>query len=453
VAGFAIAGWLPANEIFRDPLAAALEDHRPLPTAIDALLLEASVACARIRTAERFADRLEMPEALFGRTDHPFLTFIRCTLLRARMFAGDFTRAQEHATAAINEAPSPLLHTLANAFAAMVSGDAHLLTATRQAAARLAESKVPPNHLLASGVYVAAAFAAMVQNDIHDAGRLILKSATDPDLSNIRIADQAAGFEMLARAAIDEGDLDLARAWQSRANKFAGLATVSPTVDRLASRIAHAEGNFSKALSLAERSIQQADLYGRGIDVLHGEVLAARVRDALNPGTEADNTTEVSADDSPAVVPQQGAPELPAAARRFPASRADENPKPLSSRERRVATFFADGMSCAEIADMLYPSEEIARNDITRILHRLGAPTRSSIPPLLAAAAADALPPILLSEQLHKLAEMVSNGASNREIADELGIGVFTVEKQLSAILDRWELSSREDIGSVLHEM
>ena len=89
------------------------------------------------------------------------------------------------------------------------------------------------------------------------------------------------------------------------------------------------------------------------------------------------------------------------------------------------------------------------------MLHAFGVATRSGVAAALGGAAGEIavgasapdsldLPP-LTPRQRRVLAEL-STGATNRQIAERLGIGVTTVEKHLTAMMRLWQVTSRSGL-------
>jgi DNA-binding NarL/FixJ family response regulator len=119
----------------------------------------------------------------------------------------------------------------------------------------------------------------------------------------------------------------------------------------------------------------------------------------------------------------------------------------LSVRERQVAGLVADGGSNAFIAAELFLSIHTVRIHVSRVLQAFGVATRAGVAAALVtdSPTSGGAPAILTARQQQIVAHLVT-GASNAQIAVELGIGVTTVEKHVGAILRRWGAGSRAGV-------
>ena len=83
---------------------------------------------------------------------------------------------------------------------------------------------------------------------------------------------------------------------------------------------------------------------------------------------------------------------------------------------------------------------------VSRILQTLGVAKRTAVAAVLDAETSDhgALP--ALTARQRDVVALITTGATNRVIAQELGLGVTTVEKHVSAIFARWAFASRAEV-------
>lgn len=457
VSGWALGSWAPAVSLFDDPFAQAAEDPRAvsewLEPVVRTLLVEGAIAVLRLDLAARVAEGIHVPAHLFGRADHPFLTCIRLTAARVHLLRGEVAAARSRIEQEIALASTPLARTFAEAHIAMVAANADERDVARRAIRDVEASGTPISHQLASGVYVIVSYAARAVNDLGTAARLVLRAAVDADLSNVRIADRIICVETLVRAALDAGDLDAALAWQQRAEPLASHPVAGTTVGRINARIALAQGDPETALALLEVVNARAIALGRGLEAAEGGVLAARAQMVLGQrgAAAAELATLARAAEARGHDATRAAAsrELRSAGRRLPPHRAS-GWDGLSAREREVAVLLARGASNADIGAALFLSPHTVRSHVSRILHAFDTPTRAAVAAHIPRADVGAVVVGELTPRQREVAALVAAGSSNREIAAALGISIPTVEKHVTAVLQRWHLASRAGIGGVL---
>ncbi|MBO9578202.1 MAG: response regulator transcription factor, partial [Microbacteriaceae bacterium] len=284
---------------------------------------------------------------------------MRCVEVRVLVFAGDVSGADAAVRAAIAGARSPIDRAFATACAAVVDGTSDRRALAQQRCAELLASGIAPDSVVASGIYVLAAYAVITIGDVPTTVRLILAAGGDADLGHLRIIDRAICFEVLVHAAVDDHDLDAAQSWLQRCDPLAGHPIVDSTIGRIRSRVALLAGDAQAALDHALLSVEHAHRHRRGIEAAEGEVLAARARIALRQTGEASRRlAEVVAEANERghrAVRLSAARELRPTGRRLP-------PEPsgwdgLSAREREVAGLMVADRSNAEIAAELFLSE------------------------------------------------------------------------------------------------
>lgn len=436
-----------------DPLLAALADITPLTPAlarpICALLAEASLACARLDLAIAFLTRMrDTPDVLFGDERHPFLVFISALEARACAFSGDITGAQVHIDLAVARADAPIPAMFARSCAALVAGNADQRARTRALISAVEGGDVPIIDALTRGCWTLAAFAATAIGDHARAARLVLASGGDPDLSKLRIIDRAWGFEMLVAEAAERNDRDAAILWLARAAPLADNPISSASYDRMSSRLALLDGRFDAAIAGSERGAERARSEQRGIEVTEAEILLARSRIAARRGGDAARQLSVVAssarESGHRSAHRAAGRELRRIGRRLPPTETGWDG--LSPREQDVARLIARGRSNADIAREMYVSASTARVHVSRVLQTLGVTKRTAVAAVLSAEATDAPALPALTARQRDVVELIATGATNRLIAQELGIGVTTVEKHVSAIFARWAVGSRAEV-------
>jgi DNA-binding NarL/FixJ family response regulator len=125
----------------------------------------------------------------------------------------------------------------------------------------------------------------------------------------------------------------------------------------------------------------------------------------------------------------------------------------LSPRERDVALLLAEGFGNQQIAAELHLSEHTVQAHVSRVLAAFGAASRLVVAAQLSMLVvrdipADAAP--ALTPRQTAVAARIANGLSNEAIAGELGVSTKTVEKHVSEILRRWDVSSRIGIARIV---
>ncbi len=466
--GYAAAGLAasegvpPPKEAGPDAVAAAVEAATTpaLAVPLQVLLQDVALARARIDLASAVLRRTPTPRVLFGRPDHPFLTFARTAAARTALFGGDVYAAKAHADEAVAGAGNGLEGAFAAATAAVAAGYADERAVLRQHLRALRAWNGPRANAVASGVYLLASYAAIARNDVPLSAEFALRAAADADFSRLRIIDRAICFEVLVHAAADAGDLDAAAAWQLRARPLTADPIADSTVARLDSRVALLAGDAAVALAHAERAIGLAEAHGRVVEAAEGEIVAARARIALRERGEAERRLARRVRDAERTgfraVRLSASRELRGVGRRLVRTGGWET---LSERERAVAGLLAVGARNGEIARRLYLSEHTVSRHVGRILHALGAVSRVhvavAVPASVRADAANTLgiplTPLCgaLTPRQRQVATLVGTGAGNAEIALRLGLSVSTVEKHVAAVMDRWGVGSRTAIAAI----
>ncbi|WP_375383970.1 LuxR C-terminal-related transcriptional regulator [uncultured Microbacterium sp.] len=465
-AGLAFAGWpgAHADPALRDPLTGAdpvsaaraetiaMSPHlAPILTALQA---EAALASGRVRLgAELVADAGPVPDILFGRPDHPFLTFWRLLVARIQAFLGEISLAATLVDDAIQRAPSPQTRRFAQACAALVGGNADRRAITRAFVSEISAEPLDPDDVLGRGSLILAAYGAVALGDTREAARLALIAGGDEALSHLRIIDRALALEMLVAAAADDQDLDSAECWLDHASRLAEHPIAAPAVARSDARVALLAGDADRALTAAERAVVDARSTGRAVEAAEAEILIARARIALDKrGPAARRLADVVAtarDHGHLAVQRAAARELRTVGRRLPPAAAS-GLEGLSEREREVAMLVAAGFSNADLAERLYLSRHTVRIQVSRVLSAFGVATRAEVAAALGSAETSAtMTAPELTVRQREVVECIVAGMPNREIARHLGVGVSTVEKHVTAVLRRWDVESRAGIVSV----
>ena len=414
-----------------------------------ALLAEAALAEARLDIAEGLLSVVPPRTALFGRRDHPFLTVIRCFVARVRLFSGDVSGAADEAAQACAGAGTEAERIFATATAAVIDGSAGRRQEARAAVSGILARDIAPVNALMSGAFLLASYAAIVGDDVRTSAAAVLRASVDPSFGQVRIVDRAICLEILTRAAVDAGDLDAARSWQLRAAPLAEEPSASSTVERIASRVSLLAGDAERALEEAMRSVALAESARRALEAAEGEILAARARISLRErGAAARRLADVVTDADAhgfGAVRRSASRELRSVGRRLPPD-TRRGWEGLSAREQGIALLISEGRSNAQIASSEFLSEHTVRIHVSRVLHAFGVPTRVGVASALGAASAAAGPePLTVRQQ--QIVALITSGATNRSIAERLEVSESTVEKHVSAVMRRWEVTSRSGIA------
>lgn len=129
----------------------------------------------------------------------------------------------------------------------------------------------------------------------------------------------------------------------------------------------------------------------------------------------------------------------------------------------RIVAFGIDGvddaLACAEVGVRAFVGEDGSVEEISEAV-RIAAQGLSICPPELTARLLDRLAEMArsseirrhdrLTERQDKIARMVAEGLSNKQIARELSISPATVKNHVHAILGKFDLPRRSAIGSQL---
>ncbi|MGZ0711085.1 response regulator transcription factor (plasmid) [Coraliomargarita sp. W4R53] len=436
------------------------QDDTDLGTVLAALTAEAALACAQLNLAnEVFTHVAAVPVDLFGDRQHPFLTFMRSLGARIHALRGHIAEARVYADAAVASAVTPLEQLCAVACSALVQGHADERPATRVLVARIAAA---PIETLTRSCYVLAAYGAASLGDHDQAGSLLLIAGGDADLGYLRIVDRAFAYEILVAGAAGADDLDLAQSWLVRARLLADNPISAATVARVESRVALLRKDPDAAERAAKIAAAWADADGREAESVAAKVLLARAQIVRSERGEAARDLADLVSQSQKLghrsVRRWAARELRPIGRRLPPM--SDGWGGLSAREREVAVLLARGRSNAQIAKELFLSQHTVRMHVSRVLQAFAVSSRAGVAVALTRAddssrdgvlVDDASAPTaaLTARQLD-VATLVTDELSNKQIAEQLGVGVSTIEKHVAAIMRRWGVDSRVGIARTM---
>ncbi|MGV8884143.1 MAG: LuxR C-terminal-related transcriptional regulator [Microbacteriaceae bacterium] len=416
------------------------------------LLAEAALACGRLSLAAEIVDRSEpLPEVFLhnGATPNPYLTIMEVMRIRLLGFQGQITDALALGEVSLAHSRDPLTELIAEATMCLVRGNAAQKSAVRIVADRLERAQPEPQDYLSSGCYLLVAFGLLAATDIARAARFVLLAGKTSSLDKLSILDRALGLDMLAAAAVAEGDLVAAEAWRSAARPLLDNDIARPTIQRLNSRVELLAGNAEEAERWALLALERCRDEGRAVEMAETEIVLSRARIASAQRGRASASLEALATHALSSghlsARQSAARELRSIGRRL-------RPHPgsgfngLSERERDVALLVVEGFGNHAIASELHLSEHTVQVHVSRVLAAFGVASRFALAAQLTALIpgdADAATPPDLTPRQNAVVDHIVRGLSNENIARELGVSVKTVEKHVSEIFRRWNVASR----------
>ena len=393
--GFADAGW--QRELGVDPLEAAAEDPADAPTTDTGifaryLLVEAALACARLELAESLAERAGPLPSTFleiAGRPHPYLSVMAMTTVRLFVFRGRIDDAAARHAQVTTDSGAPLVDLVVAATGSLVGGNAAERATARALADRVEQAQPEPRNLLSAGCSLLVAYGLVAVGDIARAARTILLAGRGPDLASLAIIDRALGFEMLVAAAALEGDLDIAEAWRARAEPLVDSPIANSTIARLISRVELLAGDADLAIEWADRAVALARAEGRVVEAMEGEIVASRARIAATGGGTAHARLEAMVEEAEAA--------------------GHHAVRKSASRELRTAG--------------------------RRLRPRAGSEWAG------------------LSAREQAVAELLSAGRTNRQIAGELHVSEHTVRIHVSRVLAAFGAGSRFAVATRLAEL
>lgn len=417
------------------------------------LLAEGALVGARIRDAAHVTATGPLGGVAWA--GHPFGAVMGACAVRTALFGGDVALAQDLlAPMKAAALPGTRLEVLTDSVAGLVHGNADDPASLTDLLVVADAVRDDDRDFLDRGVLLLLAFGAIAVGDTITAGGMILRAGADGDLSACTIIDRALGLELLLVAALAEEDRAAAEAWFAAMLPLASHPSSGPTVERARSRVLLELGDVDGAVAAATRSIEACRADGRLVEAAEGEIVLARARIAGRDVAAAsrDLRTLVNAADATGhhAVRRAASSALQPARRRLPPV-AGGGWAALSEREQEVARHVLRGDEVDQIAALLFLSPGTVRAHVSRVLCAFGVPTRIGLLAAVGTAPRDVPrpPPARLSPRQGEVARRIAQGASNQQIAADLGISVKGVEKHVGDVLARWGVRSRFEIARV----
>ena len=126
----------------------------------------------------------------------------------------------------------------------------------------------------------------------------------------------------------------------------------------------------------------------------------------------------------------------------------------LSGREKEVAEFVFQGKTNKEIAELLGVKEHTVKTYVSRIYRKLHVNTRRQIAGALSGAQGEGGPHVVtLTQREKEVADLLTLGASNQQIAHLLGISENTVKMHVTHIFAKLEVRNRTKAAFLLRKL
>ncbi len=239
--------------------------------------------------------------------------------------------------------------------------------------------------LMRSGALIFAAHTLGAVGAPARAADAVLEAGGGSGLSFLPAVDRAYGYEMLTSAAIDAGELGLARRWVERAHAAGGGLMATAAAERAAANLAAAEGDHRSAQVAARRARDASDSAGGRLEAARARLLEGLARSASGERELAvvellwvhRTCSELGAVNVGAVASRQ----LRRLGRRAPVLNERRS---LSDREAEVGALVASGLTNREIAASLFISERTVESHVANVLAKLGLRTRAAVAATLA---------------------------------------------------------------------
>ena len=453
----AAAGDLAAEAVDEDELrlllAGADDASSRWWSAVRYVASEAALVGARIGTAA--ALDATGPPAGAAWTGHPFAPVMWICQARIAAFSGriDPARAILPSVRTTVVADSRLA-SVTEAVTVLIEGNAGDADGIRIAADIAAQVPDQPRDFIDRGALLLLAFGAIAVYDVRTAAGLAFRAGADAGLSHCTLIDRALCFEMFLNAALLEEDAEAVGTWLEALAELGEHPATAPSVRRARARVALAAGDTDAAIALLGPSIEACLADERAVEAAEGQILLGRARIlARDVGTASRELRALVVDSDRTgfgAVRRAAVATLASSGRRLPPV-AGGGWDVLSEREQEVARHVLLGQEVDDIATALFLSPATVRAHISRVLCAFGVPTRIGLLAAVGTMPRDVPqpPPARLSPRQAEVAQQVAQGATNQQIAAELGISVKGVEKHVGDVLARWGVRSRFEIARV----
>jgi DNA-binding NarL/FixJ family response regulator len=441
---------LPELAVVQD-YARTIDLERPERVLLSYPAIEATMSSGHFETTEELVTRLLPLTDADAELSVLAPLMVRSQLIRSLAFRGELLAVTSLSLALLKDASAhPQVAMLAEALLCYAAGQrADRKEVETRSRSVLAEARGHVNYVaVGSCLLVTWAFSAIGQ--VQRAAALLFTASGGPELARIKTWDRAFGYELLVTAALRRNDVAAARRWAALAEPLGKWPVAKAAVERALSRLAVATGDHADAANRAYTSATLDAMSGARLDGLRAGILYAGALASQGQRELAIQTLSEIAEEADELgatsVRKLAAKEWRALVKSEPSQ--DGGFASLSDREREIAILVAEGHTNRSIGSTLFLSERTVQTHLSRILNVMGLPSRTAIPAALGVGANTANAPELTDRQ-EQIANLVSRGYSNAQIAHELHISVKTVENHLAGIFTRWQVSSRTAVANV----
>ncbi|MDN5860085.1 MAG: AAA family ATPase [Pseudonocardia sp.] len=230
--------------------------------------------------------------------------------------------------------------------------------------------------------------ALLESGDLLGCRRVVLDAAGGPELHAAPAPMRPFVGAILVAAALADGDLDGARGWcdlvESTCARL-GIAGRNTYALRARALVEHAAGEHAAAAEVAVAAATAAETMGNPVEALRARTLAGRALAAAGRVPDARSALRRAFDDASGVGAVRYRDEAARLLRDLgvrtprPGTRRSDHPRGLTGREQEIAGLVAEGRTNREIAGRLFLTEKTVEAHVSRILAKLGAPSRAAV--------------------------------------------------------------------------
>ncbi|WP_229053187.1 LuxR C-terminal-related transcriptional regulator [Aeromicrobium sp. Leaf350] len=434
-------------------LADRLPDDRDSAALVRYLRAETAMTAGLVAEAERLATlALAAVPA-----DRPWHVMSRLVRARSLAFLGRLPESRAEAEAAGRQArdqgwtPPALIADSVLTFVAAHLGDVPAVEAWTEGLRLRIPSATSYGEQMA---YLLGALALSGAGRPTAAAELLFGSCGGRGVPDLPLFARAYAVDVMVEGAVATAQVAVAAEYVRLADGLdvTGQPMAAAALDRARARLAVVVGDAAVAAERAEQSGRRAEDVGGALYVVRARLLrAVAERESGDPVAAAEAAriaSEVGPDDVRLWAERELAG-LGAESRPVPGIGWDQ----LDERRQLVARLAAQGRRNREIAELMRVSVKTVERDVSEILRLMSATRRVDLVRVVPAAEPVAPGALLaLTQRQSEVAERISLGLTNVEIADSLGLTVKSVEKHVSAIFDRLGVDSRTAVAALMRD-